>query len=339
MARPLRLEHHGAIWHIHNRGVARGDIFRDDDDRLTFLATLAEAVRRFRWVIHQYALMTNHFHILLETPEPTLSRGMKWLAGKYAQRFNRRHDRVGPLFQGRFKSHLVEKETYLLELMRYIALNPVRAGLVERAEDYRWSSHRATAGYEPMPPWVASEWTMAQFGPDRQAQQREYQRFVDAGIGIERAPWEDAVGQFLIGSEAWVEQMRLRIEAKPRSNDHPSEQRFAGRPRPAKVVEVVAEVFGSSIDEVRSGHGTLERRAVCWLGCYESMARLGAIGTVLRLRSTSRVSCLIAECDRELERDPLLRIAIDRCIDLLRINLVRVPIVHRESYPGTALHA
>ena len=83
MARPLRLEHSGAIWHVHNRGVERRNIFRCNDDRLLFLALLAEAVRRFRWVIHQYSLMTNHFHIIIETPEPTLSRCMKWFAGGY----------------------------------------------------------------------------------------------------------------------------------------------------------------------------------------------------------------------------------------------------------------
>ena len=321
MARPLRLEHSGAIWHVHNRGVEKRDIFRGDEDRLLFLALLAEAVRRFRWVIHQYSLMTNHFHIIIETPEPTLSRGMKWFAGSYVQKFNRRHERVGPLFQGRFTSHLVEKEGYLLELMRYIALNPVRAGMVTRAEDYRWSSHRATAGLEPMPSWVRSEWTLAQFGPDEQTQRREYVKFVDAGAGITRAPWEDAVGQLFIGSTQWIERLRPQIESKPRSSDHPSAQHYAGRPTPAKIVETVASVFLTPAEDIRNAHGTIERRVVAWLGCYESMSRLGSIAAVLRLRSTSRVSALIAECDRDLGGDPMLRIAIDRCLELLRRDL------------------
>ena len=111
MARSLRLEHPGAVWHVTSRGNNRGDIYLGDEDHLMFLDIFAEAVRRFRWIIHAYTLMTNHFHLVIETPEPTLSRGMKWMNGKYAQWFNRRHKRSGHLFQGRFKGFLVEKES------------------------------------------------------------------------------------------------------------------------------------------------------------------------------------------------------------------------------------
>jgi hypothetical protein len=142
---------------------------------------------------------------------------------------------------------------------------------------------------------------LSEFGPDLASQHREFRKFVDAGAGITRAPWLDAIGQVFIGSEQWVESMRSLIESKPRSTDHPVMQRYASRPRPAKVVEVVAEVFETTPEEIRNTHGTIERRVVAWLGCYESMVRLGAIGTVLRLRSTSRVSELIAECDRDVD--------------------------------------
>ena len=208
MARTLRPQHHGAVCHAYNRGVNCADIFFCDEDRLLFLALLAEAVRRFRWVIHQYTLMTNHFHLMIETPEPTLSRGMKFVEGSYVQALNRRRGRSGPLLDGRFKSQLVEKETYLLILMRYIANNPVRARMVERAEEYRWGSHRAIAGFEEAPAWINTEWALERFGKDMATQRREYRKFVDAGAGITRAPWKDAVGQILIGSPAWVERMR-----------------------------------------------------------------------------------------------------------------------------------
>jgi putative transposase len=124
----------------------------------------------------------SHFHLLIETPEPTLSRGMKWVEGKYVQAINRRHGRSGPLFEGRFKSQLVEEESYLLELMRYIALNPVRAGMVGRPEEYRWSSHRALAGFEEVPKWIDGRWALERFGPDLASQQREYRAFVETGI-------------------------------------------------------------------------------------------------------------------------------------------------------------
>ena len=146
MARPLRIEFPGALYHVTSRGNARQDIALDDEDRAAFLAVLAEARERFAWLVHAYCLMGNHYHLMVETPEANLSRGMRQLIGVYTQRFNRRHGRVGHLFQGRYKAILVERESYLLELCRYVVLNPVRAGLVARVEDWRWSSYAETAG-------------------------------------------------------------------------------------------------------------------------------------------------------------------------------------------------
>jgi putative transposase len=130
MARPLRLEHPGGVWHITSRGNERRDIFHTDRDRLRFLEFLSKAARRYNWTVYAYVLMSNHFHLVIETPEMTLSRGMHWLNGVYAQWFNRTRDRVGHLFQGRPKAILIEREGYLLEVLRYVALNPVRARMV-----------------------------------------------------------------------------------------------------------------------------------------------------------------------------------------------------------------
>ncbi len=151
MARPLRLEFPGAVFHVTSRGNERKPIFRCDADRLMFVALLGEAVRRFDWMIHAYVLMSTHFHLVIETPRETLSEGMHWLNGTYAQWFNRKYKRVGHLLQGRFSSFLIEKESYLAEVMRYVVLNPVRAKMVERPEDHCWSSYRAMAGLEPAP--------------------------------------------------------------------------------------------------------------------------------------------------------------------------------------------
>ncbi|MFZ2492324.1 MAG: transposase [Thermoanaerobaculia bacterium] len=341
MARPLRVEVPGGIFHVWNRGVNRADIVFDDDDRQLFFDLLSKVIRRFGWIIIEPVLMTNHFHLVIKTPEPTLSRGMKWLQQKFVQHINRRYDRVGPLFQGRFKHQLVESGAYLLELLRYVALNPVRAKMVQRTEDYRWSGYRWLAGYETPPDWYKPGEMLSAFGPDLQSQQREFRRFTEAAAGIMRAPWSDAIGQIFIGSQTWVESMRSLIESKPRSTDHPAEQRYAVRPRPAKVVEVVASVFETTPEEIRASHGTIERRVVAWLGCYESMARLGAIGAVLRLRSTSRASELIAECDRDagLPAHKNLRIALDRCLDLLRREMKPVMPRFREFFPSVSPHA
>jgi REP element-mobilizing transposase RayT len=139
MARPLRIEYPGAVYHITSRGNAYQDVFLDDADRERFLEVLKQTVDRFNWLCHAYCLMMNHYHLLIETVDPTLSRGMRQLNGVYTQAFNRRHERVGHLFQGRYKAILVEKETYLLELSRYIVLNPVRAKMVKKPEEWEWS--------------------------------------------------------------------------------------------------------------------------------------------------------------------------------------------------------
>ena len=142
MARPLRFEFPGALYHVTSRGNACQRVFHHDEGREMFLAILAWVVARFRWRCHAYCLMDNHIHLLIDTPQPNLSRGMRQLNGVYTQRFNRRHRRVGHLFQGRYKSILVEKEGYLLELARYIILNPVRVKMVKTLERYPWSSYR-----------------------------------------------------------------------------------------------------------------------------------------------------------------------------------------------------
>jgi Transposase IS200 like len=265
--------------------------------------------------------MTNHFHLVLETPEPTLSRGMKWMNGKYAQWFNRTHKRSGHLFQGRFKGFLVEKESYLLALIRYVALNPVRAGMVKRPESYRWSSYRATAGYDAVPPWLTTDWALGSFGHDLATQQAGYRQFVDEGACITRSPFEDAVGQLFLGSAAWVETMQALVDSAPRSKEHPAAQRFAGRPSVATIIEAVAEVFQQPEEKIRTGHGGDERKVVSWLGCYEGMRRLCGIAEALGLRGTSRVSAMIAECERDMNSGVLLHAAIDRCRDLLQRRL------------------
>jgi REP element-mobilizing transposase RayT len=207
MARPLRIEFPGALYHVTSRGNARQDIALEDKDRAAFLAVLAKARERFAWLVHAYCLMGNHYHLMVETPEANLSRGMRQLNGVYTQRFNRRHGRVGHLFQGRYKAILVERESYLLELCRYVVLNPLRAGMVRRPGDYRWSSYRATAGEERAPAFLTTDWILGQFAPRRAPAQEAYRAFVAAGAG-RAAPWGDLEGQAFLGGEDFVERLR-----------------------------------------------------------------------------------------------------------------------------------
>ena len=169
MARPLRLEYAGALYHVTARGNARQDIFLDDDDRQRFLGVLDRVVSRFHLLLHAYCLMDNHFHLVVETPEANLSKAMRQLNGVYTQVFNRRHRRVGHVLQGRFKAIVVEREGYLLELCRYVVLNPVRAGLIRQPNTYPWSSYRATAGLASAPACLTVDWLLSQFGRQRSA--------------------------------------------------------------------------------------------------------------------------------------------------------------------------
>ncbi len=148
MARPLRIEYEGAVYHVTSRGNARNKIFNDNRDREIFLSILSTVVVRYSWLCHSYCLMDNHYHIMIETPDANLSMGMRQLNGIYTQKYNKRHHKTGHIFEGRFKAILVQKDNYLLELCRYVVLNPVRAGVVGKPEDWRWSSYQATAGLE-----------------------------------------------------------------------------------------------------------------------------------------------------------------------------------------------
>ncbi|VAW68152.1 FIG00759408: hypothetical protein [hydrothermal vent metagenome] len=164
MARPLRLEFAGALYHVTARGNRQEDIFEEDADRLEFISIFQTVCEQYNWVCHAYCLMGNHYHLLIETPDANLSKGMRQLNGVYTQTFNRKHNRVGHLFQGRYKSILVEKDSYLLELSRYIVLNPVRAQMVRSVVNWRWSSYRAMTGQIKKPAFLEVDWVLSAFG-------------------------------------------------------------------------------------------------------------------------------------------------------------------------------
>src|SRR5919109_1546861 len=203
MSRPLRLEFPGAVYHLTSRGNARRKIFFSDTDRTNFLDTLSQVISRFSWICHAYCLMANHYHLLIETPKPNLSLGMRQLNGLYTQSFNRRHKRVGHLFQGRFKAIVVQKESYLLELCRYIVLNPVRIKGDVRIDAWKWSSYRATAGLVSVPEFLNTDWVLSQFGKNRPTAHKRYREFVRDGLASR--PWEAVRGQIYLGSEKFIE--------------------------------------------------------------------------------------------------------------------------------------
>lgn len=318
MARPLRIEFENALYHVTSRGNERRAIFRDNRDRLMFLQLLGEAATRFGWSVTAYVLMTNHYHLVVRTPEPNLSRGMQWLNGTYAGWFNRRHERSGHLFQGRFHAVLVEEEAYGAEVLRYVALNPVRAKLCAFPEQYRWSSYRATAGLAPAPAWLDVQSVHVLFGADSVTAQAAYRAFVLARIVSEERLWDLVTNAIYLGSDAWTKRMRKVVEAKPRSTDHPVRQRAIGRPAMQAIVETVARVAEVSPTQVRSRTGGPLRRLVAWLGWHEGLVTLRSIAATLRLRSEGYVSTLIRRCEREFGSDRLLLTRLDATIAALR---------------------
>lgn len=229
MARPLRIEYPGAVYHVTSRGNARKKIFRDDQDKENFIETLSSVVKRYNWLCHAYCLMDNHYHLMIETQDANLSKGMRQLNGVYTQRYNRRHGKPGHIFQGRFKAVLAQKDSYLLELSRYVILNPVRAKIVEAPNDWEWSSYPATAGLKTAPDYLTVDWLLQQFGNNRKTAQRQYKEFVQEGIKKD-SPWKEMQGQILLGDEMFIEEFKDLLTGKEQIKEIPRSQRDIGRP-------------------------------------------------------------------------------------------------------------
>lgn len=224
MARPLRIEYAGALYHVTSRGDGHEDIYIDDDDRWTYLEVMADVCDRFNWTVHAYCLMSNHYHLLIETPDGNLSKGMRHLNGVYTQRFNRNKKRVGHVFQGRYKAILVQKESYLLELARYIVLNPVRAKMVRSAKDWPWSSYRATAGFVGAEKWLTVNWVLSSFSRKKTNAMKLYREFVSEGRNQPK-PWEELKNQIYLGDEDFVNKMQCKILPDKDLSEIPSSQK------------------------------------------------------------------------------------------------------------------
>jgi len=258
MARPLRIEFAGALYHVTSRGNGREDIYLDDSDRELFMVVLGEACGLFNWTVHAWCLMGNHYHLLVETPDSNLSRGMRYLNGVYTQRFNRTHSHVGHLFQGRFKAILVEKEAHMLELARYVVLNPVRAGMVESAEQWSWSSYPAMVGLSGCPEWFDREWLLGNFGESNRSAVRQYMRFVEDGV-LQSSPWSMLKNQIYLGSDRFVEKVQSDLPSRQQKlSEIPKAQK---RSMPKSIEEYLT--MTSSRDEAivaayKSGGYTLQ---------------------------------------------------------------------------------
>lgn len=232
MTRPLRIEFPGALYHVTARGNQRNAIYHSNSDRYCWLDVLALVCERFNFVVHAYCQMTNRYHVLLETMEGNLAQGMRQLNGIYCQRINKRHQREGHVLQGRYHSVLVQKEAHLLELARYLVLNPVRAGFVDTPEEWHWSSYHAMLAPDRAPAWLETEWLLGQFGGVRNQAVCAYREFVSAGIA-NPSPLQQTRHQILLGDEAFASQNRARKANAPLVAVAKTQRRIAALTLPA----------------------------------------------------------------------------------------------------------
>ncbi len=292
MARPLRLEFDGAVHHVMSRGIEGRKICLDDADRNLWADILARAAERFGWRVFAWCLLDNHFHLFLRTPEAGLAPGMRQLNGDYAGYFNRCHGRLGPLMQGRYKSVLVENAGHWGEMSRYIHLNPVRAGLVERPENWFWSSYRAYHRPALRPEWLDCGTVLGEFGKDDKTARRAYRKFMAEGLGRKLDnPVSRAAHGLVLGSDEFVAKVRKMLSGRAAHGDVPA----LGRMRRGADLEALAERLAGRLGADRSGwqpgrrDGDLSRAKCAYALRAATGARDRELAAVLGYRSASSV--------------------------------------------------
>ena len=311
MPRRLRIEFDGAIYHVMARGNARQDIVHDDDDRRRLLADLERTVTRTGWEVLSFVVMSNHFHLLLKTPRPNLAKGMQAFLSAYAQWCGRRRGRVGHLFQGRYKAEMIEDESHYWTVSRYVHLNPVRAGIVERPEQWAWSSYPGYAAPARRYPWVAHDALLSSwrggFGGTGAVAARAYRKFVEAGLAEPPpSPFREAFGGRVLGSDRYV--ARLRSPAGPVVSDPPApEALHLSGLDPDTVCKAVADHYGlepASLSVRRDAH--IARAVAAALCRRHTEATLRELAVRLGLSRADSVPNLTRRFDARMTGSPQL---------------------------------
>jgi len=306
LTRGLRIEFEGALYHVTDRGMEKREIFTETVDYRKFVAYLERCAEHFNLVIHGFCLIPNHYHLECETPNANLSRAMQWLNTSYAVYFNRRHDRVGHVFQGRYYSTLVQKERHLLELTRYIHLNPVRAGLVKSPEQYEWSTYRNYVGGARGCGWVETDWTLEQFGSTKLSARDAYRNFVEEGLKENlRNPLDLAVDGIL-GDEEFFSRLKERFaEDEPLDLKRICERRSFRAIPVDRVIEVVSSICGVRPEDVRKKGGY--RNHARDVALYLTHAYSGVTNVQLALEfggiTGSNVNNILRKVESSLEAD------------------------------------
>jgi putative transposase len=272
MSRPLRLELAGGFYHITSRGDRREDIYLEETDRNKWLELLGQVCQRYNWRCHAYCLMTNHYHIVVETIEGNLSQGMRQLNGVYTQYFNHSHQRVGHVFQGRYKGILVDKDSYLIELTRYVVLNPVRAHMVSHENDWPWSSYHSMIGAQSAPDWLETDCLLSQFSVHRNRAIVLYKDYVRVGVG-QPCIWSDLTQQIYLGDEHFLKAMQKAMDQQADLSEIPRAQRR----QPAKSLQFYEEKYfdrdQGMVEAYRTGDYTMKDIANYFKVHYSTVSR------------------------------------------------------------------
>jgi len=250
MTRPWRIEYEGAYYHVLSRGNQQQDIFLNDIDRHTFLKTLGRMSERFEVDVFAYVLMNNHYHLLLRTNRANLSKSMQWLGTTYTTIFNLSHSRNGHLFQGRYKSILVENEAYLLQLSCYIHRNPLRAGIAKRLMDYRWSSYPAYAYIRKHPDWLNTELILKRFKTTNR--HRAYREKVQEYSDEKKSIWEDIRHGLFYGSQVFVNRIKNDYLKKEPQTDIPIQKKVANEIDASEIINKAAAIINCDLQKIKS---------------------------------------------------------------------------------------
>ena len=316
MSRPLRIQYEGAWYHVMNRGAGRRRIFRSEAHRIDFLSLLQEISKTFKFQIHAYCLLDTHYHLLVSTPQGNLSQGIRHLNGVYTQRYNRSQHTDGPLFRGRFKAIIVDADQYLLQLSRYIHLNPVEAGLKKRLEAYRWSSYRAYIGQDRPPNWLCLQETLEAIG-ERNPRER-YQAFVESGVDQEmKVFYSQGRRNPILGDDRFRRRLKRRSEGRHLSAEVPKAEQRIVTPSMDQVVENTARVFGVPVKELfrdarGRGKGNLPRAVAIMLSREAGGYPLKIIAKRFKMSHYSSVSVGIRRLKERLGKDHAAAIKVRR---------------------------
>jgi len=303
MARPLRVEHEGAIYHILSRGNKAEFIFQDDAGKEYFLQVLEKAAQRFGIEVYCYCIMGNHYHLLIGVPLGMLSRVLHVIQSSFGSYLRREQKWIGHVFAGRYKSLCVEKQGYLLELSRYIHLNPVRAGIVKKPEEYSWSSYRFYAGKEKRPEWLKMEWLLQEYGKTLRIAQREYREFIEAGIKSSVSfPVDRVVGQAVLGRKEFIREVVKGIRTGKELKEVTSKRFFSKADNLDELYRAVCRHYQIS-EIVKGSEGGRSRDMFVYLAKRQTAALNSEIGQKAGGITFSAVAHRYSRTVRKMDQD------------------------------------